>query len=311
MSKELIIQQASDFKADAGAWQEVPMSVYHAAEGESNSSLALLEESPARYKMHKAGKRMCEETRDMQIGTVIHALVSGDSAPYHIKPETCADGKKWNGNAAECKAWISSHSDMPIFDNETALMIEGVRTCFAKHSKFQRLISGAYHEVSACAYNDDLQLTGLLRVRFDIIGKDENGWYFADIKSMRDASTDQMQREIFKRQYYVQFALYRRVLRILTGKTPRAYIAGVEKSKTHPRVNVRQMSHSAMDAGDCVINDRLRLLKRCKLANHWPDFADDEGGENIQFIDLPEWCNAGMDTLTGMTEVNNEGENES
>lgn len=304
MSQDLTIQPAYSFAQNTvGAWAGVPADLYHKSSGESNSSLKLLADSPARYQMHNGGKLPLQVTKDMLLGTLIHSIVTGEAAPYHVRPDTYSGGKKWNGNASECKEWVAAHSDKPIIDGADVAMLASVTDALRRSHKLTRLTTGAWFEVSACARNDDQDLPYLLRVRFDILGRDAGGWYFGDVKSVRDASTDEFQREIWNREYHAQMAIYRRVLKRLTGETPRAFIIGVEKSKTLSRVNVRQLSQAAMDAGDAIIDDRLRLLKRCRLSNTWPDFADDEGGENIQFIGLPEWCQGGTDGLTGMTET--------
>jgi hypothetical protein len=311
MSKtELTIQPAMTFRADVGAWEGVPMEVYHAADGESNSSLAVLADSPAKYKLLREGKLERTETRDMQLGTIIHGMVSGDETPYHITPETYGtEGKKWNNGAKECKDWVAAHRDKPIFTADTAAMLSGVRAAMLRNAMLGKLLNGARCEVSALARNSDLELPYLLRVRFDILGRDSEGWYFADIKSTRSANTRAFQSEIKKREYHAQMALYRRVLAKLTGEKVRCFMVAVEKSPTLPRINVRQLTAAAMDEGDKIIDERLRLLKRCRLTNTWPDFADDEGGQSIPFIDLPEYCYGDVDALTGMTETEStEGE---
>lgn len=288
-----------------GAWEGVSMDAYHAAPGESNSSLAVLARSPRRYRLLKDRLiSSSESTHDQELGTMIHAAVNeGDEPVYHLQPDNyvAADGtnKPWNWNANACKAWGAKCSDKPILTAHEALMLNSVTACVRDDAKCARLMKGARHEISACARNSDLAAPYMLRCRFDLINKDEAGWYWIEVKSTRDASTEAFSREIFKRAYHVQCALYRRVLRKLTGeKEPRCFVMPVEKDAAVPRVNLRQLAVSAMDAGDKVLDERLALLAKCRLANKWPALPDEEEGDHVPFIDLPEYAQEEDDEIS-------------
>jgi len=301
------IQPASAFSPNTvGAWSGVPMEVYHASPGESNSGLALLARSPLRYRMSKDGLLPNPEpTKDQILGTMIHSVVNEGIEPaYHLRPDTYGpENKKWTMSANVCKEWVAARQDKPILDSYEALMLNSVAGCVQQNPKAMRLLKGATMEVSACAYNPELSLTALLRVRFDVLNSDDQGYFWVETKSTRDASTFAFQREILKRGYHAQCALYRRVLERLTGEKARCYIMAIEKDATVPRVNVRQLTKAAMDLGDKIIDERLKMLKQCKLGNYWPALPDEEQNETIQMIDLPEWCYSDVDQLAGMTEV--------
>lgn len=307
------IQGADAFEPNkSGAWIGVPMSVYHQSPGESNSLLSELARSPKRYRMIRDGL-MPERvpTQDMVLGTMIHAAVNeGTETAYHLQPDTYPpDNKKWTMASNWCKEWTAAHQDKPILDAYEALMLNSVAGCVRASTKAQLLLKGAFTEVSACAYNPNLEHSFMLRVRFDVLGHDERGWYWVETKSTRDASTEAFSREILKRNYHVQCALYRRVLRRLTGQEDvRCYMMPVEKDAIVPRVNVRQLADAAMDKGDKVLDVRLELLKQCKLGDYWPELPDEERDSPIQFIDLPDYVYGDVDSLTGMTEVTEDEE---
>lgn len=316
----LEIQPSTAFgQTDCGAWSGVPMSFYQCAPGESNSLLALLARSPRRYQMTRDGLLDREpSTHDQMLGTMIHASVGeGVEIPYYLRPDTYqgkVDAKKdspmvdkpWNANSNTCKEWLANHCDKPILTAHEALMLNSVVACATSDVRAAKLMNASptiAHEVTAIARNESLDAPYLLRARFDILGCDAAGWYFIEIKSTRDASTDAFSREILKRLYHVQCALYRRVLRRLSGQDDvRAYMWALEKDAAIPRSNFRQLAKAAMDAGDHILDERLALLKKCKMAKSWPEFADYEEGEHVPFIDLPEWCYSDADLLTGMTE---------
>jgi len=291
--KTFVIQPAAAFDpANQGAWSGVPADVYHAAPGESNSGLALLEECPAKYRMMRNGVFKRPQSHDMEMGTIIHTVVNeGGASNYHIRPVVYGkDGKPWHNGANECKAWLAAHADMPVLSIDEARMINNLADLVRATPQAMQLLRGAQTEISACAYNTDLDFPYMLRCRFDILGEDDLGWYFVDTKSTRDASTDVFSREIYNRKYHAQMALYRRVLERLTGTDVRCYFLALEKSFVLPRLNLRQLAPAALDAGDQIIDDRLALLKRCKITNRWPALPDDEGAEEIQFIELPPFA---------------------
>lgn len=232
-------------------------------------------------------------TEDMEVGTIIHAVVGeGKTPPYHVLPKTYGKNKKWHGGAAECKSWVATHADLPILEEETVQMVNAVAAEARSDKRLMKLIDGAASEVTACAYNQNLDQPYLLRCRFDKLKRDEQGWLFVDWKSTRDASTEAFSWEILKRGHHAQMAFYRRILRRLTGeKNVRCYLVALEKSAKLPRINVRQLANAALDAGDKIVDARLSLLRRCRLANRWPALPDDEGSDTIDFIDLPEGTN--------------------
>lgn len=293
---EFTIQPPSAFIPDsAGAWSGIEMERYHTLPGESNSRLTMLEACPQRYRLTLDGKLPArEETHDMTLGTMLHGIVNENSKPtFHLQPETYPSDegpKKWTMAAKFCKAWVAEHADLPVLDKSDAEMLSAVGECVKGNKFAQRLMRGATPEVMACARNNNLELPYMLRVRYDMLGRDDLGWYFVEVKSCRDASTDAFAREVYKRRYHVAAAQYRRVLQILTGETARCYLIALEKNRELPRVNVRQLTGTAMDIGDSILDERLKLLKRCRLANVWPAFSDDEGSEHIQMIDLPEFA---------------------
>jgi hypothetical protein len=297
-NKPFKIQPAAEFRPnEQGAWAGIPNAEYHKLPGESNSLLTVLEECPLLYRRLVDGVVKIEPTHDMEIGTILHELVGEGTMPsYYLRPATYGpEGKKWNGNATECKAWEKAHADKPVLVEEEVAMIKAVVAEVRAEARLMKLVRGAQTEVTACAYNENLDHPYLLRCRFDLVGRDEQGWFFLDWKSTRNAATDAFGREIMKRRYHAQMAHYRRVLRRLTGEEVRCYLVALEKSASLPRVNVRQLAKAAMDEGDKIVDERLALFKRCKISNRWPALPDDEGAENICFIDLPDYAYEDVD----------------
>jgi hypothetical protein len=286
----------------AGAWSGVPMDVYQDLPGESNSLLSLLARSPKRYRLTRDGlMSKSEPTHDMELGTMIHSVVNEGVEPmYHLRPDTYPApesskkdapivDKPWTMQANYCKAWVAERQDKPILAAYEALMINSVTAEVQNNWRAVKLLKGAFREVTACARNPNLDAPYLLRCRFDILGRDELGWYWVETKSTRDASTEAFSREINKRMYHVQCAIYRRIIRRLTGDDDvRCFMMPIEKDAAIPRVNVRQLQPAAMDIGDKVLDSRLELLHQCKVGNNWPALPDEEEGQHIPFIDLPE-----------------------
>lgn len=306
----LNIQPASSYAPhNPGVWAGVPMEDYHRSEGYSASQLAILANNPRKFLAYVSGEYRTAETKDMQLGTIIHSLLSGEpiSACYYQRPETYGDGKKFTMAAKECKAWAAAHADKPILGRDDVETLEELESAAKTHAKFTRLLSSAVgYELSMTYRNPSLDAPYMLRFRPDVVGHDREGYWILDNKSTRDASTEAFAREMLRRQYHVQFALYKRGLERLVDAPVRFYVCAVEKAGKFSRMNLRRVNERALEKGGRILDERLAMLKRFRSAQWYPEFPDDEGTEHIQNIDLPDYTYDDDEMLEGMEETTNE-----
>lgn len=297
----LTITDGTKFARDTvGAFAALDFETYKAAPGMNKSGLDVLRENPRRYHLQQTGQIVREATAAMQMGTLLHDLVLFGNADVHIQPETYGpEEKPWNGNAKECRAWKAAHAHKPILTEREHQQLRGYADCVLEHPQAARLLRHGESELSVFARAEG---TGyLLKGRLDHYNEDEAGAYFLDIKTTLDASTAALSREIYQRRYHVQFALYRMILRALGVEDLRVFIVAVEKGDL-PRCNVKQVSPEAMDHGEVALEADLALYRSCRMANWWPDFADEErDSDTIQTINLPDYVLARSDALVGAT----------
>lgn len=289
-----------------GAFLNVPSEVYHSAPGDSNSSLKAIGVSPLDYKRYKTGQVKREETEYMEYGQLFHSAVLENrdlSELCYVQPELYAEGTKpWHNGAKECRQWREMHADKPILSAYDFEQLKKEVTYVKNHRDFGLLL-GAYTEVSCFARDPE---TGyLLKGRLDAlkyfpVPGVRDRWLIGDVKTCQDASTAGFSREILKRKYHVQAAMYRRIVRRLTKCDDVLFVFFAVEKGPCMKMNVRFLSQQAMDVGDKVLDKYMATLRACRITDTWPEWADQE--DAIGYIDLPDFCYENEE-LTGLTEI--------
>lgn len=304
----MAFQISADFEAEkVGAFAGVPAEVYHAAPGESKSMLDVLARSPRDYHLIKTGQLSKPTTDAMEYGQLFHSAILENKTPeelVHIRPDTYGkENKPWHGGALECKKWLAEHTDKPVLTTEEFKQFVTETNYVRRHRHFSLL--GAHTELSCFAR--DRETGYLLKGRFDALQYfGGNLWIIYDVKTTRDASTRAFSAEILKRRYHVQAAQYRRILqRLVPDADIKFCFLAVEKGR-FLKMNVKFLATQAMDLGDKVIDENMQLLRRCRISDTWPEWADSE--ENAGTIDLPEFVYGDKDVLTGMTAASEDEE---
>ena len=281
----------------SGLFTALPMDTYRAAPGVSKSDLDLFAVSPRDYTRRYELTR--ESTDAMELGTALHAAVLEREARYYVKPETYGtEGKPWNGNAKECKAWLAAHNDKPVLSAAQARALSSESAYVCSHPLAGSLLCDGLPEVSAFATDD---ATGvLIKGRIDYLKTGADYWTVVDLKRVAEAATDELQRAIQWRRYYVQAAMYRRLLLANGAPYVRFYFIALQPSPL--RCNVQELNPRAMDLGDEWIDQELAFFSQCLQANRFPEWRDDPATGAIPVIDLPERCYP-EPTLTGLTKA--------
>lgn len=295
------IKPHTDFAhTNTGAFADMPFDVYKAADGINKSGLDTLRDNPRKFKLQQAGEIVRDSTPALEWGTLVHEQILFGQAEYHIRPDTYGDGKKWSGNANECKAWLAAHEDKPVLTTKQADELRWQADAVLEHEQAAQLLRGGSAELSLFARDEERGF--MMKARLDYFAQNLGAPYFLDIKTTLDASTRTLQREILNRRYHVQFALYRRILERLGVAEPTCYIIALEKGDL-PRCQVRQISQAAIDKGNADLDADLALYWTCRTNDWWPDFADEErDASGIKAIDLPEYAYGKAEDLIGMSE---------
>lgn len=277
-----------------GLWRGVPMDVYQQHPALSSTMLRVLLNSPLTYKRIMDRQLRRETTAAMEFGTAAHAsILEGRMDAFHIQPSKCADGSDWNNRLKECSEWNKAHADKPVISADQAAGLSESRRYLLAHPKAGRLLTGGAPEVSAIA--------GTIKARCDYFKSDGAHATVVDLKTCVDASTPAFGREIVNRGYHIQAAWYRRVLKAIGFETVRFFFIALQKGQL-PLVNVWELCTPAMDLADIEIARGLDLLMKCEVNQHWPEWGDYDGSNEIQTIDVPRW-NYPEPELEGAEEV--------
>lgn len=265
-----------------GLWTGVDMADYHKSPHISSSQVRLLIESPLTYRRKLDGAIAGDSTPAMAYGTAAHAaILENRFDAFHIQPATYGDGKKWNGRAAECQAWAEAHADKPVITSNQVQELSASAEYVRRHPKAGRLLAGGCAEVSIFA--------GRTKARADYMTISGTLATVVDLKTCSDASTEAFSREILNRGYHIQMAWYRRTIKAAGIPDFQCYFIGLQKGPL-PLVNVWQLSMAALDLGDKEIERAMILLSQCEANNFWPEWADYDGTNTIEAIDLPAYA---------------------
>jgi hypothetical protein len=294
------IKSASDFRPDLiGAFADVPFDTYAAAPGINKSGLDTLRDNPAKFNLERTGQLIREATDAMEWGTLVHEQILFGQAGFHVRPDIYGEGKKWNGNATECKMWIAEHCDKPVLTCHEATQLRNEADAVLDNQQACELLKGGHAELSLFAREQDRGF--LMKARLDYFGYLNGQPYIVDIKTMTDASTPALSKEILNRRYHVQFAHYRRMLERLGLPDARCFVIALEKGEL-PRCQVREIGRDTLTLGEADLDNDLRLFWRFKTNDYWPDFADDEqDATGVRTIDVPEYVLNRTENLAGMT----------
>ena len=246
----------------------------------SSTMLRVLADSPLTYHRMVTGQLRREPTEAMEFGTAAHSVIlEGKLDSFYISPAKCADGSEWSGRKSECKVWVEAHGDRPIISAEQAAQLSETARYIREHHQAGKLCIGATPEVSV--------IIGGEKARCDLLRLDGDHATIIDLKTTVSARTADFQREILNREYYVQAAWYRRVLKAAGAATVRFIFLALQKGQL-PLVNVLELSTAAMDLGDAKIKLALDLGDKCKANQYWPEWADFDGSNEIKTVDVPE-----------------------
>lgn len=269
-------------ETEIGVYYGRPIEWYRKAPGLSKSQLDLLRDSPEIFKDFQSGRYQPDRTAAMQTGAFVHSLILENRQDFAIQPETIEDENgvavKWEGRKSICKEWKAKQTQPVVTESESQNIFAMVWAC--RGDKFaHELIEQGQAEVSLFAERDGR----LFKCRPDWVGDD----YLVDIKTTQDANIEEFSKEIYKRRYHVQAALYMRICETLGIAKERFYFIAIQKSNP-PRINVRQLHESALDIGACELDDDLELLAECEKSGNWFGYSGKSGA--IEKIDVPQWA---------------------
>ena len=251
---------------------------YRAQHGISISSLKHISKSPAHYKWNIENPQ--SQTPSMLLGTLTHLAVFQPellAGKYAVKPDGMSFASK------EGKLWRDSQSG-PIISHDDSLALNGMAASVQANPTVASWLLRGNPEVSLFAeHASGLQMKG----RVDWMVRDEP--VLLDLKTCEDASA--FEREGAQRQYHLQEAYYRQLMRLNDVPVERFVFVVVEKQAPYG-VRLVEYDAEAMLVAQAVNEDNLKTLDRCLKTGSWPGYR-----ATPERIKLPKWTRVEAELL--------------
>lgn len=251
---------------------------YHADASLSASGAKLLLPPSCPAKFRERMDNPPEPKPHFDFGHVVHALVLGKGADLAV-----IDAPDWRGKyAREARDKAHAGGQIPVLASEYAVaetMCHEVRC----HPVAGDLMADGDAETSLFATDPD---TGVkLRARPDWMTQQDGRLYLLDLKTCADANPATFGRTAEKWGYYLQFAWYVAVVRLLElDDSPAFLFVCVEKEPPH-LVSVCELDMDAYLLGRKHMRQAINTYQRCIQTGQWPGYDN-----TIHSISLPPWA---------------------
>jgi len=287
-----------DFKKYLKSWKEekfvenLPEEIYHAEEALSSGQLSAIINPD--YGIHRlfAEKTLGlkkEATEAQSFGSKFHkAVLERDEflRRYKVVPEFTGltkDGRP-STQSAEAKAKKAAwYADQPkdaiiVESAEERDQLSGMLESLLKHKEAADLLKGGITELSGF-----FNLNGFrCRTRVDIFREDINT--IIDLKTTRNAYSQEFEKQIVKNFYFIQAWLYLAgAIKITKRKNMKFKFIAVEKEPPY-LVTVQEIGESMLTCGDILANQAMSKLNAAINSGVWlPE------PQMTYMAEAPEW----------------------
>lgn len=262
----------------------MPNEVYHALEGDSKSSLDILNDDPYKY----FNRKERETTRNMEMGTAIHAAMLEPKAfaEDFIMLPTISDRRQ-----PEYKNASKAVGKSNVFVGKECEKIEGMQKAIKANDEAQRLLDlPGYFEISGVAIDPETGL--IIRHRFDKLAWDGRQWIGVDLKKTTKVDDYSFSKKIYDLRYHVQDSLYRHGFELITGQEMRSFqFVAIEEDYPH-LVAIYELCDMSKKIGFDEYRYDMATLKQYKEGQQ---MAHNNRGRAL--ISLPEFIMREHDVL--------------
>ena len=252
---------------------------YRREEGENQSSLKKILDSPAHYQAAKKFKLI--PTPAMEIGTALHCRsLDGEkafNAQYVKKPQGLSlatkEGKEWKAKLGRKKALAQGGKDDPWG------AVEGMHESLSRLTWFSG--TGAeyikYNEVSIYWDWNGVQC----KARLDRVLVDEG--IVLDLKTTDSIEPEMFTKKVVSLGYDFQAAYYAKAAEAAYGKPFKFIFVAVERKAPYT-VDLFEVSPAMMEEGLVKCEMALHQWKQCQAAGLWPNREP-----QIRQLEYPSW----------------------
>lgn len=291
-----------------GLHKGVPFREYLAWDAASNSRLGKLLRSAAHLKRDLEAED--SDSKAKRIGRATHAalLEPGIFGEVYVTANGCdfvtgsgalcsnsgkyllADGR-W-----ACGTHVKGFEDAVLDDvvvlsDEENERVEGAREAVLAHPYARELLEAEGESELSGLWTDE-RTEVLCKLRADRVLRGRG--IAVDLKTTRDASFPEFERDAWKRGYYRQAALYLAGLQALGEDVGHFTIVAVESEPPHG-VIVYRVTEGALDAGEEELMLLLDIYARTAARDEWPGYED-----RIRDLSLPPWAWTRVDDRLGL-----------
>lgn len=278
---ELVYVESAELNPAAqlpdGVYPDITDTTYHQMPHLSSSGAKLLlpPSVPAKYREHIDNPP--EPKPHFDFGHVVHTLVLTKGPEFAV-----IEADDWRGKyAREQRDKAHAEGKTPILsaDFDVAFaMEEAVRD----HPIAGPLLAEGDPETSLFVTDPD---TGVkLRARPDWMTHQDGRLWLLDVKTAADANPDSFGRTAERFAYYLQFAWYVTVARLLElDESPAFLFINIEKTPPY-LVSVCELDMDAYQLGRKHMRQALDTYKQCAESGEWPGYPSE-----IHSVSLPPW----------------------
>lgn len=224
-----------------------------------------------------------EDTTALRKGSALHCMT--------LEPDTFAgrfpifDGDKRTNEAKARYAALDAQAHMAggyvLREGEIA-DVAGMSSAIRADPRAARLLASLSHPEYPLTWIDTE--TGIqCKARLD--GLACAGSVVLELKSISDASDENVSREIHKRGYHLAAAHYDEGVSVRFGTKPEAFAFIFVENTAPYAVNVKTLDFPSMQRGRAKRAALLTTLTKCRESGRWPAY-----GETIEPIGLPSWA---------------------
>lgn len=257
---------------EPGIHKNMPIEIYHASSGISNSGLGLIAQSPRHYH-----KRAVSNTKALADGRMIHAAILEPEKfqeQYIFGPDVSRATKAW-------KTFESANFGKICLKPSETVGLEQAVDAIHNHPLAKVLLRNAEIEQSMAWVDPE---TGVLcRIRPDIISHGS----MADLKKTACSSPKQFARSCVKYGYHRQAAMYMDGYEILTGERLEDFFFIAIEMTLPFCCEVYRVPPEMMESGKNQYRKSLQIYAECLKTDNWPGYG---GGALSKDINWPTWA---------------------
>lgn len=255
---------------------------YHAMPEVSKSQLDTLDLSPAIfYARHRAADRPAPVPKAGQLeGNLAHCAVLEPNefeARYIVGPTVNRNTKVW-------KEFVEAHPNrVSIQHDQYEAAIRQAASVRALPDVGETLASG---KAEVSAFWTDEQTGVACRCRPDFVHPVRaNAVLLLDLKTFSSAAPSEFRRQVARKRYDVQAALYSDGYEKASGMEVLGFIFLAVETEYPFAANAFMLDDESLESGRQKYRKNLRTYAECERANKWPGYST-----GIDIIRLPQWA---------------------